>query len=151
MRLTIYCKQKSLSTKILLKNAMPCSISYCFAQIISTFKKNIMKSLMNNTVLAIMIATTIISCSKENVMQQQMPTEGLKNTYNASSSKSDTPYVAGIVLDTPYVGSSLHKGGDTPYLGNKLVDTPYLKSSTHRNLDTPYVGTKPLDTPYVRR
>jgi LysM repeat protein len=110
-----------------------------------------MKSLINNTVLAIMIATTIISCSKENVMPQQMPTEGLKNSYNVSSSKADTPYAAGIVLDTPYVWSGSHKGADTPYLGNKLLDTPYVNEGNHRNLDTPYVVTKALDTPYVRR
>ncbi len=110
-----------------------------------------MKSLMNNSVLSILIAATIISCSKENVMQHRMPADVLKNTFNASASKSDTPYVTGILLDTPYVGSGIHRGGDTPYLGNKLVDTPYLNKVTHRNIDTPYVFTKSLDTPYVRR
>jgi hypothetical protein len=111
-----------------------------------------MKSLFNKTALAIMVATTIISCSKENIMQEpKMPMEGFKTTYNTNSSKSDTPYVSGILHSIPHTSSSLYKGGDTPYLGNKLVDTPYVNEGNHRNLDTPYVVTKPLDTPYVRR
>jgi hypothetical protein len=111
-----------------------------------------MKSLINNTVLAIMIATTIISCSKENVMQEtQTPNETFKSSYGINFSKSDTPYVSGIKLDTPYVVGNLHKGADTPYLGYKLVDTPYINTGSHRNMDTPYVVTKALDTPYLRR
>jgi hypothetical protein len=120
-----------------------------------------MKSLFNKTALAIMVATTIISCSKENVMQEpKMPMEGLKTAYSTNPNKSDTPYVSGakldtpyvsgIKLDTPYVAGNLHKGADTPYLGHKLVDTPYI-NGTHKNLDTPYVVTKSLDTPYMRR
>ncbi len=111
-----------------------------------------MKSLINNTALAIMIATTIISCSKENVMQEnKTATEEFKTSYSNYFSKSDTPYVSGVLRDTPYIVGNLHKGADTPYLGNKLVDTPYINTGSHRNMDTPYVVTKALDTPYVRR
>jgi hypothetical protein len=110
-----------------------------------------MKSLLNKTALAIMVATTIISCSKENVMQEtKMPIEGFTNSNGSNFSKLDTPYVSGAKLDTPYVAGNLHKGADTPYLGHKLVDTPYV-NGIHKNLDTPYVVTKSLDTPYVRR
>jgi hypothetical protein len=111
-----------------------------------------MKSLFNTTMLAIIIAATIISCSKENVFQEnKLSNESTIKNNGTNFGKSDTAYVSGVKLDTPYVPSSFHKGGDTPYLGHKLLDTPYVNGSAHRNIDTPYVATKLLDTPYLKR
>jgi hypothetical protein len=116
------------------------------------FLKLFMRNLSKEITLIMIVAATIVSCSKESLIQEiKTPMENSKTIYSANLSKSDTPYVSGVKLDTPYLAGNLHKGVDTPYLGHKLLDTPYVNGGIHKNMDTPYVVTKSLDTPYVRR
>jgi hypothetical protein len=103
-----------------------------------------MKKLIYQSISAIILATTIISCAKENNL-------ALTNTAENAAKKEmekGMPTSSLSALDTPYVSGSSYKGLDTPYVTGILLDTPYRAGKL---LDTPYVSNINVDTPYVNK
>jgi hypothetical protein len=85
-----------------------------------------MISLINKTLVTIILAAAIFSCSKQKVMLDTNSI-GITDKPTTSNGSNDTPYATSAKLDTPYIETNVHKYGDTPYLGNKIIDTPYVK------------------------
>jgi hypothetical protein len=102
-------------------------------------KTKIMKKLTKTLSVAITASLILVACKKEGNKEEDFGLESHKTYIRQETTvlandllRSDTPYIGGKSLDTPYKGKVFPKfnlnnlrSNDTPYINGKVIDTPY--------------------------